>query len=322
MKKNFRGILFLLGAVVVLCLLGAGSKPTTDEQAYAAACALLEAGEYEKAEAAFEAIPMYQNIQQKLEESRQKRNQAGNTDILGSWKRVDGQSCADFFANGSCTIDDNSGLYNVRKDGMTAAVQQNFTVSTEKENNWQILTLNGQKYYRQTDYNKVIEIVGLLEENVTEYFDIIPVQAVLRNGNGKQTGLWTFVLVQLKPEYKDKFICSEDGLGIEVKFDPVYKRLTAKDSKNWAIGEEIPEPKQPAEAQVHDGEFARFYDCRNDAPDNYTYYSLETGEELDANTVSASIVCGGGIDAAQAGYITVPTNIQLVRTQGVFRLYR
>lgn len=320
--KNHRGILFLLGAVMALCLLGAGSKPTNDEQAYAAACALLEAGEYEKAEAAFEAIPMYQNIQQKLEEARQKLNQSGNQDLVGSWKRVDGQSRADFYANGSCFIDDNSGLYSIKKNGINATVHQDFAVTPRKENNWQILTLNGQKYYRQNDYNKVIDIVGMVDENVVKYFDIVPVRAALRDNNGRQTGLWTYVLVLLKPEYKDKFICSEDRFGVEVKFDPVYKRLNAKDSKNWGIEEEIPTPKLPANTEIHTGEFASFYDQRNEDLHGYTYYSLETGEEIDARSIRASIICDGGVDAAQAGYITVPTNIQLVRADGMFRLYR
>ena len=189
MKKHTLRILSLI-LTLGLCL-GLGGCAPADERAFERACALLEDGEYEAAIEALEAIGLYQQIDEKIEEAHAKLAEEKAEFLRGEW--VDVYSGAVFTfsrgGKGSSTLYEYAQDFTYTTDGQTVEIRGETLVVlnvTKEDGVFRLRDdLDSVHLITSEYYDSLLpQTIEITMENWEDYFYHKPAQDVGADENG------------------------------------------------------------------------------------------------------------------------------------------
>ncbi len=201
MKKTIALIL-----VMLMCL--SGFACASEERAeFDAACALLEAGDYDGAIAAFTSIGLYQEISEKLAEAKRLKDEQSAGFLYGNWIDLRNDVTYTFAPNGEGHTSKDSSLSYTCEDGMVRITQpwiREFAIA--EINGVTHLQAEGYDLIREEDYAVAgPQTVEITSENWETYFEVREaVHVETKNAFGEYEFVSVGYGVFLRPEYQQR----------------------------------------------------------------------------------------------------------------------
>ena len=336
MKNTKRLLSLILALVMCLAMTACASE---EDKAFEAADALLAAGDYEGAIAAFSAIGRYQEITEKIaeaeklhQEAERLANLANAEGLFGHWINIktnfidkitltlnnDGSSVLvwgdDVYnsnfncVNKAISIYDPYFEFKIQQyDGITHLVSEDMGLDLVPEANYSAYEL---------------QEIAITADNWHEYFEIKEVNGIRKNGFGEIEAVYPTVGIFLKEEYYSRLpeYIENMNISFEVSYDetPYVVPNCKPEEFNWDFAgqyEREPATKLPSWWDVPTGCTAdgRLNDNRNSdwLPEESPY----------CNTVSCEIYAIGTAGGDQVMYLNLWTNIQMNRATGTLPLF-
>lgn len=257
MKK---AIALLLVLVLSLCACGeaAPQETTVDPEvkAFQDAEALLEAGEYEAAIAAFSAIGNYQQIADKIAEAETLLDKQRNSFLYGNWKDLNSLAEVSFDESGMGvfkTQDSSETFLFSIQDGIVTLPAGLVAKVTEIDGVTHLIS-DAHDFVKEENYEALApEAIELTLENWETYFEIREAQESKFNELGELEGIELGFGVFLREEYMARMTDMPMEIAFKVNCSWKYRRIYIKDyaSGIYEVGEIIPQAE--AEAPYYDG---------------------------------------------------------------------
>lgn len=324
-------IRFLCLLMVLLLSISLTACASAEDKAFDEANALLEAGDYDGAIAAFSAIGRYQEISEKIEQAQQLRDEKNAGFLFGTWfNLINGESYT-FHPDGTGTLvyetDMISFTYSYT-DGIIKFTSPEVYFIDVKEIDGVMHLTNGDGNFdlvSEDDYAVLgPQEVEITLENWEEYFELRQANNVYVNNFGEVEHNYPCHGIFLKEEFYDRI--SPDYVDFKIDFELTYDEACFKvldfdpDTESWEfIGDYTFEPTDPPrwwdDFKVDQTEAASIEDRRH----------WEDGNELDPyyQKVAAPIynTYGGSSCMNNAVYCKFADNLRISRVQGTLRLY-
>lgn len=237
MKFTVKILCLLLAAMLCVSMAGCtiwDAREETifeEEEAFEAANALLEAGEYEEAIAAFKAIGRYQEISGKIAEAQELMDEENAGFLFGAWIDLNSGNVIEFKAGGNATITNKDVValtYEYADDVVTITSPEIFTLDVTLEED--ILHLIGSDFdlVREADYAAMAPIaVEITMDNWQEYFELREVNDIWENEFGEVSYEAPHLAIFLKEEYYSRLpeydVCQD--LVFELIYDECLYQL-------------------------------------------------------------------------------------------------
>ena len=337
MKNTKRFLSLILALVMCLAMTACASE---EDKAFEAADALLAAGDYEGAIAAFSSIPRYQEISAKIEEAEKLRMEAEKQThianaqpLYGNWINADVDNFGSDItlainADGNCTMvwgdtvtDSTYGC----KDSTFSVLMMGIDLKIE--------TVEGITHLVNEEFNMdfvaeanysafALQEIELTMDNWQEYFEIKEVNNIRKNAFGEVESVYPTVGIFLKDEYYSRLPQYFDNLNIafELTYDetPYVVLNCSPEEFKWDFAgqyEREPATKLPSWWEVPTG-------CTADGILNDNRNSDWLPEESPyCNTVSCEIYAMGAAGGDREMYLNLWTNIQMNRVIGILPLF-
>lgn len=223
MKKTIRIVCLLLAMLLCLSMAACTSE---EDKAFEAANALLEAGEYEEAIEAFQAIGRYQEIAGKIADAQKLLNEENAGFLFGEWFDLSGDYVFTFGhdGEGSIVLGETIAItYSCEGNVITITSPINFTLNvTEIDGVTHIVSqAYGYDLVREENYNVLRPMaVEITLDNWQEYFELQEVNEISVNEFGDISSVYPTIGIFLKEEYADRLA---DGYGaVDVTFELSY----------------------------------------------------------------------------------------------------
>ena len=336
--KNIKRFLSLILALV-LCL-AMTACASEEDKAFEAADALLAAGDYEGAIAAFSSIGRYAEISEKIYEAEMLRieaerlNSIANAEaFFGNWINI-GKDFVDISISLTLNSDGSSHMiWGEEVYDATFGCKDNIVIVDTPYMELKVEEINGITHLIAAEYNMdfvteadypafALQDIEITMDNWQEYFEMKEVNSIQVNAFGEVSSVRPAIGIFLKEEYYDRVPDNywDVDISFEVTYDEVFYKLLncTPDDYNYDLSGQY--EKEPATAP--------------------SWYELKAGntaigqvfENRDSdwiseespfyNTLSCEIgIYGGGYSDGNNQYITGWTNIQISRVIGTLRLY-
>ena len=325
--KNWNKIVSLLLAIAMcLSLAACASK---DDKAFEEANALLEAGDYDGAIAAFSAIGRYQEISSKIEEATKLREEANAGFLFGTWMDLNSNAVFTFAPGGTATLTSYDSVtaleYEYANDTVTITAPIVMKMNVAEVDGIQHITLENYDLISEADYAvhgpKPVEITL---ENWAEYFEIREAKYVWFNPFGDLESSSPGYGIFLKDEYYDRLANSYEAVQVdfEVTYDEICYKAEGYESDNFdynLLGEYTLTPTDPPywadKPETGLTATGTVYDRRRETDGN---------TELDPfyQKVAAQCSIYGATSSDSINYYYYgATNIQVSRVQGTLLLF-
>lgn len=212
MKK----VLVFLLALCMLLTLCACADP--NEEAFEAAKALYDAGDYENAIEALQSLNHYAEITDMIADARKQINVKKNEFLFATWKSVAWpDSTVEFREDGTYTgtytAGEASGSYTVENDcltvtGVTITEESRITATVPlditQENGIYCLSVEGDAYVREEDFDRFVEehTVELTLDNYLDYYEWVEHRSDEKDDDGNIYYVYISHTLKLKEAYK------------------------------------------------------------------------------------------------------------------------
>lgn len=271
MKRLF-SILFALGMLLSLSACAAGEPAlSSEEQAFQAACALLEEGKYQEAYAAFTALESYQRIQEKVdeaaagiealrraEEDAAKQTELEQLDFLcgTTWHELGGTTelTFDAYQRGGSRLHclyrydwETTDAYDVHWKFIDGEIRVAYfsgldpdvdpelghLVIPEERDGVTHLLIGGLDFVRTEDYGPYAPIeVEITPDNWQDYFEILEGPWWQYDDFGVRSDVAYTVVLCLKEEYRDRAILERSSVTFGYTYDVIFKSISQLDFEN------------------------------------------------------------------------------------------
>ncbi len=221
-------ISLILALVMCLSLAACASE---EDKAFEAANALLEAGDYDGAIAAFTAIGRYQEITDKIAQAKQMKSDAEMGFLYGMWMNTTSSEHLIFGEDGIVIYGSNTESYNwpysmeegvIRIDGMIT-----IRLNVSETDGCTHLTGDNFDFIREEDYAKFgPQPVEITMENWSEYFELRETPNVHINDFGEIVGRDHSYGIFLKDEYYNRL--ADNYEAVNVNFELTYDEACFK----------------------------------------------------------------------------------------------
>ena len=336
--KNIKRFLSLILALV-LCL-AMTACASEEDKAFEAADALLAAGDYEGAIAAFSAIGRYQEISEKIYEAEMLRMEAerlsgiANAEaFFGNWINI-----SPYYTEATVTLvlhADGIGTMSWGEDSYDSNFSyKDNTISLDNPiMELKINEINGITHLISEEYNMdfVSEAdsaaftpvdIEITLDNWQEYFEMKEVNSITVNDFGEVSYVQPSIGIFLKDEHYSRLL--ENYWDLEISFELSYDETAFKvlncvpdDYKYEFAGQYEREPVTPPswwELETGCTVIGKVYDNRNS--------DWIAEQSPFHNTFSAEIgMYGGSASDGKTQYVAGWTNVQVSRVIGTLRLY-
>jgi len=338
--KNMKHTKRLLSLILALSLcLSLTACASADDKAFEEADALLAAGDYEGAIAAFSSIGRYQEISAKIaeaeklhQETQRMANLANAEALFGNWVNV-ATDFIDFItltlnSDGTSVLAFGDEVYNSTFDFENNTLSINnpyFAFSVETVDGLTHLVSGdmGLDMVPEANYSEfALQEIELTIDNWQEYFEMKEVNGIRKNSFGEVEAVYPTVGIFLKEEYYDRLPEYFDTMNIafELTYDetPYVVPNCTPEEFQWDFAgqyEREPATKLPSWWEVPTG-------CTADGTLNDNRNSTWIAEESPYfNTVSCEIYAIGSAGGDQTMYLNLWTNIQMNRVTGTLPLF-
>ena len=325
--KTTKRLLSLILALALCISLAACSN--ADDKAFEEADALLAAGDYEGAIAAFSAIGRYQEISAKIAEAEKLRNEANAGFLFGNWVNVGRNASLKLNEDGTGVLTADAETYNTTYTygNNTVTLTQPMAITLNVEDRNGVIHLVSKSFsfdfVSEADYPAFApEDIEITLENWQEYFELREVNDIGVNAFGEVSSVQPCVGIFLKEEYYDRLM---DGyyatdLSFELTYDEAAYQLlgcTPDDFKYEFAGEYERElVAAPSWWDLQSGCTAilQVYDSRSDEwpPEQSPFHKTLSGMVMTASYYSGDY---------NVQYYCGWTNIQVSRVTGTLRLF-
>ena len=336
--KNIKRFLSLILALV-LCLAMAACA-SEEDKAFEAADALLAAGDYEGAIAAFSSIPRYQEISEKIYEAEMMKMEAEKLThianaqpLYGNWINTTADKGGSEItlainADGTCTV-----VWGETTTESTYGCKDNTFSIQMMGIDLKVETIEGVMHLVNEEFNMdfvteadypafALQEIELTIDNWQEYFEIKEVNGMSANSFGEVESVYPTVGIFLKEEYYSRLPQYFDNLNIafELTYDetPYVVLNCSPEEFQWDLAgqyEREPATKLPSWWEVPTG-------CTADGILNDNRNSDWLPEESPyCNTVSCEIYAMGSAGGDRTMYLNLWTNIQMSRVTGTLPLF-
>lgn len=278
----------LLALLLALSMvLGLAACASQEDKAFEEANALLEAGDYDGAIAAFSAIGRYQEISAKIDEAIQLRNEVNAGFLIGTWKDINTETTITLSGEGKGNVSGEEGT-----DSVTYTYTDGF-VFIEGTNSYGLDVVETDGILHLTDgfHDLVAEAnyaalapveIEITMENWEEYFELREANNVYINQFGDTESNLPGYGIFLKEELYDRVKNTYDAINVdfEITYDEVCCKVLGyeKDAFDYNfVGDYTLEPcKAPSWWETESGctVTASVYDNRDypDGSDADPYY--------------------------------------------------
>lgn len=324
MKNILKLFSLLLALVLCLSLAACGETVSEEDQAFEAANALLEAGDYDGAIAAFSSIGRYQEIAAKIEEAIRLKAEANAGFLLGTWKDIVSGTTFIFESDSSVT------MITTYPDGSSYESDTLYTYAdgvVEAFYPFQVQEIDGVTHLVNADasYDLVPEAnyadlcpitVEITMDNWQEYFELREAADVQDNAFGEPEYRSLGYAVMLKEEYIQRLVNAYANLNVsfEMQYDESIYLVTGDFvSGDYTLEEGKPYwYSQPLEQDAT--ATTEVWDYRNN---DYSQHSDLYGHV-------GGFFHGGNWYMEDGGlfYICKPINPEIIRVQGTMTLLR
>jgi len=324
MKIGKKLIFLCLALVLCLSLAACASE---EDKAFEAANALLEAGDYDGAIAAFTAIGRYQEINDKINEAIKLREEANVGFLLGTWKDVVSGHTFQFETEGKALLTSAYGQseitsleysYSEGTVRITAPIVLPLQV-VEMDGVTHLVDVNNQyDLVPEAEYEALAPIVvEITMDNWQEYFELREVEDVQENTFGEAEYRQPGYAVFLKDEYVERLVTDYNAkpIGFELQYDECMYMITG----DFLSGEyELTEGKPWWQSDP----LGQGLTATTEVWDRRTGVYSETSDLY--NSVSGFFHNAGSWRTSDetAEYICLPINGQIIRAQGTLTLKR
>lgn len=238
--KLFKHVLSLLLALVLALSLCACTS--AEDKAFEEADALLAAGDYEGAIAAFSAIGRYQEISTKIAEAEKLQNEANMGFLFGNWINVGTDASLVLNDDGTGTLVYGTETYNTAYtyENNTVALTQPMAINlkVEKQNGVTHLIAEGfsLNLVSEADYPAFAPTdIEITLDNWQEYFELKEVNSIRTNAFGEVSSVQPSIGIFLKEEYYSRLM---DGyyttdLSFELTYDEALYKVLNCDANDF-----------------------------------------------------------------------------------------
>lgn len=224
MKQTKRFLSLFLALVLCLGMTACGSA---DDKAFEEADALLAAGDYDGAIAAFSAIGRYQEISAKIAEAEKLRNDANAGFLFGKWKNLGVDASLTLNQDGSGVLADGAGVYSITysyENNVVSLTQPLvITLVVETHNGVTHLICDGYNmdFIPEADYATAGPAhIELTMDNWQEYFELREVNDIGLNPFGEVSHVTPTAGIFLKEEYYSRLL--KNYSAVEISFELTY----------------------------------------------------------------------------------------------------
>jgi len=320
MKKLARIICLVLACVLCLSLAACASQEDKD---FEAANALLEAGDYDGAIAAFSAIGRYQEISDKIAEAVQLRDEANGGFLVGNWRDTHSNSTMYLNSDGSAFLHEYESIdfsyrYADNKIVADAPLGISFDVTEMDGVTHLVASEKNYDFVLDADYAPYEpKEVQITLDNWDEYFELREADNVMYNEFGDVTYNSPGYGVFLKEAFYTRFASAD--VDFEMTYDEACYKIIGftPESSNWSVilnDYELESATPPYWIDLGTGctATATVYDYnRWDKLPEEPYYQKIAAEFF---------VSGGLFSSGSTMYCTLVSNPQITRVQGSMML--
>ncbi len=299
-----------------------------------AADALLQAGDYDAAIAAFSAIGRYEEISAKIQEAQKLKNEANAGFLYGTWKNIlnDYRGESDFviMEDGKALIDGTTATYSYENGILTLTSPMIIELVCEEIDG--VMHLRGSlgvdmDYVPEDKYDELGPYsVELTMDNWTEYFELREAANMYFNQFGELESAQNSYGIFLKDEYMDKISLQSfftNEIAFKISYDTEAYAVPVSDYEEaWKTVFDINELEKTDPPYYFDNfeetgltTTASVWDYRNhtDLNEKSPYYK----------SVAAEFGMGGNMTENGGTFIkALPVNAQVVQVQGELVLFR
>ena len=328
MKKHIR----VLSLILALSLCLSMAACSSDDKAFEEADALLAAGDYDGAIAAFSAIGRYEEISAKIAEAEKLRNDANMGFLFGVWKDIKGVNNTQMLTlreDGSFVLAINeltyTGTYTYENNTVTISqpLVLSFDLVSDNDVVHLVCSTNGD-FVPEANYDALCaKEIEITMDNWQEYFELKEVNDIHVNEFGEVSSVRPSVGIFLKEEYYSRLpeYYYDVGISFEITYDEAKYQLlgcTPDDFKDEFIGEYervLTEPARWDNLETGCTEILTVYDNRNDT------YIAEQSPFFNTISAERSIGYTGLIELEHTPIYYGWTNIQVSRVIGTLKLF-
>ncbi len=183
-----------------------------DAEAFTAAQALLDAGEYEAAIEAFSSIGLYSQISDKISEAEQKLNEQNCGFLFGTWKDLNSELDAvytfTFEPNGVVTYSDGgSGTYAFEDNQVIVQFSTRSVYTVEMINGMTHLTNDNYDMVLASDYEELCPVeVEITMDNWETYFEMVPFYEEIQDAFGDVCDISFGQNLVLREEFRNRLL--------------------------------------------------------------------------------------------------------------------
>lgn len=324
MKKHIR----ILSVILALSLCVSMAACSSDDKAFEEADALLAAGDYDGAIAAFSAIGRYEEISAKIAEAEKLRNEANMGFLFGTWKDLSSDQTLTLREDSTYMLvagaETWTGTYTYENNVVT--ISQPIVLSFELVNDEDITHLVCSaigNFVHETNYDALCaKEIEITMDNWQEYFELKEVNNVYVNEFGEVSSVCPSIGIFLKEEYYSRL--PDNYWDMELSFELIYDEASYKVLNctpdeydyNFDGNYEIEPVNPPQWWKMETGctVIGNVYDQRN------TTHLSEQSPYFKTVSAEMPMWC----DSASEGntqYITRWTNVQVSRVIGTLKLF-
>ena len=338
--KNMNHTKRFLALILALTLcLSLTACTSAEDKAFEAADALLAAGDYEGAIAAFSSIGRYQEITEKIaeaeklhQEAQRLANLANAKDLFGHWVNIK-TDFVDYItltlnADGTSVLAWGDDVYNSNFDYVNNAISVynpffEFKVQQYGGSTHLVSEDMGLDLVPEANYSAfALQEIAITMDNWQEYFELKECNSVSLNAFGEVEYVQPSLGFFLKEAYYSRL--PENSWDVDIAFEVTYDETAYKvigctpEEFNYNLmGTYEKEPTTPPswwELQTGGSSIGQVSDRRN--------ADWVAQESPFYNTFSAEIgMYGGGASDGKTQYVTGWTNIQISRVTGTLKLF-
>ena len=304
------------------------------DKEFESADALLQAGDYDGAIAAFSAIGRYEEINSKIQEAEKLRDEANAGFLYGTWKDIlyefGGESDLVIKEDGKAIIAGMTATYTYENGVLT--ITSPMIIEFDCEETDGVMHLRGSldsemDYVPESAYDELGPYsVELSIDNWAEYFELKQAANVTANGFGEIEYVANGYGVFLKDEYLDKinqqsFYSNE--IAFKISYDTECFALPVSSYEEaYRTVFDINELEK-VESPYYWDDFESTGKTETATLNDYRHYSNMHESNSYANCVAAPFYYSGDVTEHNGVFIgTMPVNVQVVQVQGNLVLFR